>query len=72
MGLHLEVIKAESVKTAFKLSLGAPVYQVRVETRHVDRKSSHPLLVALPGPVVCSRVSVETWPDFLARQFLLV
>ena len=48
VGLQLGVIRAELFKTLFKLSLGASVYQVRVETRHVDRKSSHPLLVAFP------------------------
>ena len=50
MGLHLGLIRAELVKTLFKLSLGAPVCQVRVETQLFDRKSSQNLLIALPGP----------------------
>ena len=50
LGLHIWVIRAELVKTLFKLSLGAPVCQVRVETRLVDSKFSQPLLIALPGP----------------------
>ena len=40
VGLHIQLIRAELVKTLFKLSLGAPVCCVRVETRLVDRKSS--------------------------------
>ena len=40
VGLQLGLIRAELVKTLFKLSLGDPVCQVRVETRLVDRKSS--------------------------------
>ena len=71
VGLQLRLIRAESVKTVVRLTLGASVCQVRVETR-LDRKLSQSLLVALPGPVGCARVAVETWPDFLARQFSLV
>ena len=41
VGLHLQLIRAELVKTLFKLSLGDPVCQVLVETR-LDRKSSQP------------------------------
>ena len=71
MGIQLGVIRAELVKTVVKLTLGAPICQVRVETR-LDRKLSQTLLMALPVPVGCTRVAVETWPDFLARYFSLV
>ena len=71
VGLRLGVIIAELVKNVVKLTLGALVCQVRVETR-LDRKSSHPLLMALPGPTGCAHVTVGTWPNFLARQLLLV
>ena len=37
VGIQLGVIVSESVKTVDKLTLGAPVCQVRVETR-LDRK----------------------------------
>ena len=37
VGIHLGFIRVESVKTMFKLTLGAPVCQVHVETR-LDRK----------------------------------
>ena len=50
VGIQLGLIRAELVKTLFKLSLGAPVYQLQVETRLVDREYSQPLLIALPGP----------------------
>ena len=71
LGLQLGVIIAESVKTVVKLTLVALICQVWVETR-LDRKSSHPLLMALPVPAGCARVAVETWPNFLAWRFLLV
>ena len=71
VGLQLEVIIAESVKTVFKLTLDAPVCQVQVEMR-LDIKYSQPLLMALPGPARCAHVAVETWLEFLARQFLLM
>ena len=71
VGLQLGAIRAESVKTVVKLMLGDPLCQVRFETR-LDRESSQPLFVALPGPADCARVAVGKWPDFLARQFLLV
>ena len=44
VGIHLGVIRAELVKILFKLSIGAPVFPVRVEIRLVDRKLSQPLL----------------------------
>ena len=50
VGIQIGVIRAELVKTLFKLSLGAPVCQVRVEMRLVDRKLSQPLLISLTGP----------------------
>ena len=50
VGLHLGVIRAELAKTLFKLSLVAPGCQGWVETRLVDRKLSHTLLIALPRP----------------------
>ena len=50
VGIQLGVIRAYLVKTLSKLSLVAPVFWVRVETRLVDRKSSQPLLIAIPGP----------------------
>ena len=50
VGLQLGVIRADFFKTLFKLSLDAPVCQVQVETRLVDRKLSQPLSIALPGP----------------------
>ena len=37
VGLQIRLIRAESVKTVVRLTLGAPVCQVRVETR-LDRK----------------------------------
>ena len=49
VGLQLGVIRSESVKTLIRLSIGAPVCEVRVEER-LDRKLSQPLLMALPGP----------------------
>ena len=65
--LQLGVIRAELVKTLFRLSLGASVFQLLVETRLVDRKLSQTLLIALPGPVGRSCVAVKTSPDFLVR-----
>ena len=49
VGIHIEVIRAELVKTVFKLMLGASICQVRVYTR-LDRKYSQSLLMTLPGP----------------------
>ena len=69
VGLQIGVIRADSVKTMAKVTLGDPVCQVRVET-HLDRKSSKPLLMALPGPAGCARVSVETWSDFFGAIIL--
>ena len=71
VGLQLGIIGADSVKTVIILALGAPVCQVRVEER-LERKSPQPLFLDLPGPAGCARVAVDTWPEFLARQFLLV
>ena len=67
VGLQLGVIRAELVKSLFRLSLGALVFQLLVETRLVDRKLSQTLLIALPGPVGRSCVAVKTSPDFLVR-----
>ena len=50
VGIQLEVIRAELVKTLFKLSLGALVFQVQVETCLVDTKLSQILLIDILGP----------------------
>ena len=71
VGLQLGVIRAELVKTVVKLTPGAPVCQVRVETR-LDRKSSRPLFMDRPGPAGGARVTVKIWPEFLAQKFSLV
>ena len=63
--LYLGVIRAELVKTVVKLTLGALLFQVRVEMS-LDIKLSQPLLMAIPKPAGCSRVGVETWPECLA------
>ena len=71
VGLQIRVIRAESVKTVIKLTLGYLLCQVLFAVRLV-RKSSQPLFMVLPGPEGCTRVAVETWPEFLARQFSLM
>ena len=71
MGLHIGVIRVESVKTVIRLALGAPLCQVQFKVRLV-RKSYQPLFVVLPGPAGCTCVVVEMWPDFLERKFSLV
>ena len=68
VGIQLGIIRAESVKTVIRLALGDPVCQVRVEER-LERKSPQPLFMALPGTAGCARVTVDTWPEFLARHF---
>ena len=70
-GLHLGVVREESVKTLIRLAIGSPVCQVKVE-ECLERKLSHPLFMDLPEPAGCARVALDTWPNFLARQFLLV
>ena len=57
--LQIGVICAESVKTLSRLTLSAPVFQVRSTVR-LERKSFQPLFVVLLGPSGCTRVAVDT------------
>ena len=59
VGLQLGAISAESVKSVFRLTLGAPGCQVQSAAR-LERKSPQPLFVVLSRPEGCARVVVDT------------
>ena len=71
MGLQIGVIKSESVKTVVKLTLGAPVCQVRVET-HLARKSSKPFIDGSSRACRVHTCGSGNMAILLARQFLIV